>query len=95
MKNILCTLALLVSFSSFGQTASDYLLSGIEKSEKNDPYGAISDYTKAIEQKPNLEGAYNMKGLSKSSVGDKYGAISDFKKAISLSPNNPEGSHYY
>jgi tetratricopeptide (TPR) repeat protein len=95
MKNILFTLALLISFSSFGQTASDYMNSGLEKMKKNDDYGAISDFTKAIEQDPNWAGLYSMRGLSKSSVGDNYGAISDFKKAINLRPNDPEASHFY
>jgi len=95
MRNILFTISLVVSFSSFGQSKYDYLLSGIDKSEKNDTYGAISDYTKAIEIDPNYESAYNFRGLSKSKVGDNYGAISDFKKAINLSPNNPEMSYYY
>ena len=94
MKNLLFTIALLVSFSSFGQSKYDYLLSGIEKSDKNDSYGAISDYTKAIEKDPNYESAYRLRGLCKSSVGDHYGAISDFKKALNISSNDPKTAHY-
>ena len=53
MKKILYTLALLISFSSFGQTAEEYFSSGNDKADAKDYYGAISDYTKAIELNPN------------------------------------------
>ena len=49
MKKILFTLALLISFSSFGQTSAQYFKSGFDKFEAKDYYGAIADYTKAIE----------------------------------------------
>ena len=48
MKNKFFTLTLLICFSSFGQTAEEYLDSGVSKAEINDYYGAISDYNKAI-----------------------------------------------
>ena len=65
MKNLLYTLALLISFSSFGQTAKEYFNSGYDKAEAKDYYGAISDYTKAIELDPNYANAYYNRGLSK------------------------------
>ena len=86
MKNILFTLVLLISFSSFGQTSSEYFESGYDKAENGDYYGAISDYTKAIELNPNAAAYYN-RGLSKSKLKDHSGAISDYNKAIELSPN--------
>ena len=43
MKNILFTLALLISVVSFGQTAEEYFNSGNDKAEAKDYYGAISD----------------------------------------------------
>ena len=69
MKNILFTLALLISFSSFGQTAEDYFQSGYDKNENGDYYGAISDYTKAIELNPNLGIAYNNRAIAKELSG--------------------------
>ena len=87
MKNILFTLALLISFSSFGQTAEEYFKSGLYKAYAKDYYGAIADYTKAIELDPNDAIAYNNRGLSKDNLKDYYGAIADYTKAIELDPN--------
>ena len=53
MKNILYTLTLLVSFSSFGQTTEQYLESGISKANSEDYNGAISDFNKSIIVDPN------------------------------------------
>ena len=65
MKNLILTLTLLVSFVSFGQTAKEYFNSGYDKAEAKDYYGAISDFTKAIEINPNDADAYNNRGISK------------------------------
>ena len=72
---------------SFGQTAAEYFDSGYDKAEAKDFYGAISDYTKAIELKPNNAAAYYNRGFSKYFLKDYSGAISDFNKAIELNPN--------
>jgi len=88
MKKILLTLALLVSFSSFGQTAKDYFDSALDKDEANDYYGAIADYSKVIELNPNYSDAYKNRGNSKDNLKDYYGAIADYTKAIELDPNN-------
>ena len=102
MKNTLYTLALIVSFSSFGQTASEYFKRANYK--KSDHYGAISDYIKAIELNPNNDvmsyinnngeklyfsnhHAYYNIGNSKYNLKDYNGAISDYNKAIELNPN--------
>ena len=87
MKNLLLTLVLLVSFSSFGQTAEEYFSSGYYKAEAKDFYGAISDYNKAIEINPNYAGVYFNRALSKEFLGDLTGACADAKKAISLGAN--------
>ena len=87
MKNILFTLALLISFVSFGQTADEYFDSGYDKAEAKDYYGAIADYTKAIEINPNDAAAYRNRGISKARNGDYYGAIADYTKAIEINPN--------
>ena len=84
MKNILFTLALLISFNSFGQTAKEYFDNGIEKIINEDYYGAIADFTKAIEIDPNYARAYVLRGDSKE---DYYAAIADYTKAIEIDPN--------
>ena len=88
MKNLLFTLALLISFSSFGQTAKDYFDSAFNKNEAKDYYGAIADYSKVIELDPNNSDVYVNRGDSKNSLKDYYGAIADYTKAIELDPNN-------
>ena len=87
MKNLLFTLALLISFVSFGQTADEYFNSGYDKAQANDDSGAISDYTKAIELNPDNADAYNNRGVSKNNLKDDSGAIDDYTKAIELNPN--------
>ena len=49
------------------------------KGEIQDYYGAISDYTKAIEINPQY---YN----NRQNLKDYYGAISDYTKAIEIKP---------
>ncbi|MDA0889486.1 MAG: tetratricopeptide repeat protein [Bacteroidetes bacterium] len=84
---ILFTLALLISFSSFGQTAEEYFNSGYDKDDLKDYSGAIADYTKAIELDPNFAYAYYNRGNSKKNLKDYSGAIADYTKAIELNPN--------
>jgi tetratricopeptide (TPR) repeat protein len=60
---------------------------GNAKSKLKDYYGAITDYTKAIELKPDYANAYNNRGNSKKDLKDHYGAITDYTKAISLNPD--------
>ena len=98
MKKLLFTLALLVSFSSFGQTSEEYLnrgryfladilFQGLSKADLQDYYGAIADYTKAIEIDPNYADTYNNRGVSKRRLQDYTGAIADYTKAIEIDPN--------
>ena len=58
-----------------------------------DYYGAIADYTKAIEINPNDGDAYYNRGASKGDIEDYYGAIADFTKAIDINPND-NGSYW-
>ena len=88
MKNILFTLALLISFNSFGQTAKEYFDNGIEKITNEDYYGAIADFTKAIEIDPDYDYAYARRGdVNLYSKKDYYAAIADYTKAIEIDPN--------
>ena len=69
--------------------ADKYLQSGVDKANRlEDHYGAIADYTKAIELLPNDAIAYYNRGLSKDILGDISGAMADYDKAIELDPND-------
>ena len=80
MKNILLTLALLISGVSFGQTAKEYYDRGFSKVNLRDFSGAISDYTKEIEINPNSAEAYINRAISKAQLGNKKGACEDVMK---------------
>lgn len=51
---------------------------------------AISDYTAAIELKPDYAEAYNDRGFAYYLKGDFARAISDYTRAIELRPNYPK-----
>ena len=69
--------------------AEAYYNRGIAKRAKGDLDGAIADYTKAIELKPDYAVAYSNRGAAKQAKGDLDGAIADFTKAIELKPDYP------
>ena len=75
---------------SFGQlTAGDYLDRGYQKINSRDYYGAVADFSKAIELDPdNASLNYDGRGLAKYLLKDYKGSINDFSKAIELDPNN-------
>jgi len=64
-----------------------YYTRGVAKSDTRDLDGAIADFTKAIEIKPDYEDAYNARGNAKRSKGDWDGAKADYTKAIQLKTN--------
>ena len=63
------------------------LYRAFDKEERGDHYGAIADYTKAIEINPKKDSAYFNRGNAKTALKDYFGAISDYTKAIELDPN--------
>ena len=76
---------LLSTQHAYAQTAEDWIVSGNQKYINDDNQGAIADYTKAIEIKPDLFAAYNNRGLARQYVmGDLEGACSDWRKAAEL-----------
>ena len=94
MKKLILLLFIpLVSFGQTGmarqsgQTAKEYFESGREKYKNEDYYGAIADYTKAIEIDLNYASAYALRGDPKRKLKDYYGAIADYTKAIEIDPN--------
>ena len=101
MKNILYTLALIVCFSSFGQTEEDindlYKIAmenfGKQKFEK-----AIEDLSKIIEldsQHPALYVAYEFRGESLAQLGYYNKAILDYTKSIEIDHPNISMTYYY
>ena len=69
------------------ENSTFYFNRAFEKGKNGDHYGAISDYTKAIELDPKKSNAYYNRGNSKRRIKDYYGAISDYTKAIEINPN--------
>ncbi len=67
-----------------------YFKRGVEKQNKGDSYGAISDFTKAIEINPQHADAYYNRGNAKHKLEDYDGAISDYTKAIEINPQDAD-----
>ena len=75
------------------ESSDFYFDRAYEKGELGDHYGAISDYTKAIEINPKLAEAYYNRAIAKDDLKDYYGAIADYTKAIEINPRY--ASSYY
>ena len=61
---------------------------GLELYKQGDYQGAITEYTKAIEIKPNYVMAYYNRGIAKDMLSDYRGAIADYTKAIEINPQD-------
>ena len=68
-------------------SAEEYFYSAYEKGAYKDYYGAIADYSKAIELNPNYAMAFYNRGVIKNELEDYKRAIEDYNKAIELNPN--------
>ena len=86
MKQLLTILVFLISTTSFGQTANEFLKSGIEKHNSKDFEGAIKDYTKAIKSDKNLQDAYFNRGICELALQDFKSAKKDLDKTIEIDP---------
>ena len=69
------------------KTAQDWQRQASTKDDNKDYKGAIEDYNKAIELKPDFAEAYNNQGVSRHNLSDYKGAIEDYNKAIELKPD--------
>ena len=71
------------------ESADFYFDRARKKSDSGDFYGAISDYTKAIEINPKKVEAYNNIAFvkRKREINDTYGAIFYATKALEIDPN--------
>jgi tetratricopeptide (TPR) repeat protein len=52
----------------------------------NNYYGALADFTKAIELDPDFAKAYIARGGTKERLGDFSGAVEDYQEAIRITP---------
>lgn len=68
-------------------TSRNYSKDGDDKYNLRDYYGAITNYTKAIELAPNNSNLYYNRGNAKWLLKDYYGAIKDLEIAIKLNQN--------
>ena len=86
---ILGCMVLCLHIETPSQTQKGYkwFESGIEKQKQKDLNGAIVDFSKAIEMKPNFAEAYAYRAEAKRMADDYQGAIADFSKAIALKPD--------
>ena len=91
---VLSTAGLIISVPEKvnAETSKFYFDRGYEKSKNGDYYGAISDFSKAIEINPYDDYAFYNRGWNKAKLKDYYGAISDYTKAIEIDPHE---SFYY
>ena len=74
-------------------SAAEYYNRGYDKGSNDDYYGAVSDFTKAIELAPNNANAFTQRAYMKSKLKDFKGTRTDSSKAIELAPNNADA--YY
>ncbi|MDG1684596.1 MAG: tetratricopeptide repeat protein [Flavobacteriaceae bacterium] len=74
----------LLHYCVFSQNTEYYYNLGNSKMDTEDYYGAISDFTRAIEINPNYGEAYSYRGVSKAKLGDYNGACKDANKSQKL-----------
>ena len=86
MKQLLTIFILLLSTATFGQTANEFLQSGLKKHTSKDFAGAIKDYTRAIKSDKSLRDAYFNRGICEQALQNVKSAIKDFDKTIELDP---------
>ncbi len=68
------------------EEAENYYESGHQKQKSEDYRGAIADFTKSIQFKPDKEKFYSSRGRAKKKLKDYQGAVTDFTEAIRISP---------
>ena len=71
-------------YTPLSYTAKDYFERALNRSTRQDYYGAIIDYTKAIEIHPDYADAYSKRGSAKYYLENLSGACADWIKAADL-----------
>ena len=83
MKNLLFTIALLISFSSFGQSSKTYI--SVETPDGADKYEKLNAYNKAIKNYPDRGYLYSRRGHIKWQLfNDLEAALVDYNNAVKL-----------
>ena len=65
-----------------GESSEFYFKLAFDKAKRGDHYGAIYDYTKAIEINPNKSTGYVNRGRAYYSLNDDVSECKDFRKAV-------------
>jgi tetratricopeptide (TPR) repeat protein len=68
------------------ETASVSFNEGIKKILLRDYSGAISDFTRTIEEDPDNVAAYSNRGFARNKLNDTSGEMEDYSKAIEINP---------
>lgn len=89
MKKIFFLILIMVlSLDSFCQVGSEYIMKAISKGRTGDYFGAIQDYTLALEAGyPDSLFVFHNRGRNKMKLEDFIGAITDFNRALNHDPN--------
>ncbi len=83
---LLLTMFLTMTAVGFCDKADAYIAQGNAKRAKGDLNGAIADYDRAIELRPNAK-FYTQRGLALAAKGDLEAAIADYNRAVEIKPN--------
>lgn len=99
MKNLsILFLFIVISINTYSQTSQEYYDRGLSKANLQDISGAIADFTKGIEIKPDAN-AYLCRGNFKYQLEDFYGAKADYNKVIEINNKaleiNPKDARSY
>ncbi len=69
-------------------TAERLFNTAVDKHTNTDFAGAVAEYGKAIQLKPDFAEAFNERAISRWELGDEHGAIADLDEAIRIDPHN-------
>jgi tetratricopeptide (TPR) repeat protein len=86
MKILIPIFVLVLASTAFAQSAKEYFQSGLEKHQKQDYSGAISDYSKAIAADKGYHDAYYNRAGCELAMKDYDAAMTDYAKTIELDP---------
>lgn len=78
---------LILASSGYSQTEKEYSDRGLVRYLNKDYYGAIADYTNAIDIDPKNAETYCLRGAAKNLLKDYNGAIADYTNAIFYDQN--------
>ncbi len=95
MRFILFLMAISFVTTVFGDSATDFMNSGVLKGQKGNYIDALDDFNKAIELSPAFAEAYNERGIAEGRLAkngddtDRFlaKALADYNTAIKLKPN--------